>query len=579
MAPPHTPPKDATLRWTPRGEELSSSDTNVFPVDAWAERLSVSPFLIRLLWRRGLRNEGDMDVFLSPGLKHLASPSAWPGMSETAELLAKGLTEGLPFAVWGDYDVDGVTSTALVKDTLTQRGYKVEHHIPNRLEEGYGLSVEGVDRLADAGIRLLLTVDCGISDHAAVARARERGMLVLVSDHHTPSPELPPAQAICNPKLGACPCPDLAGVGVAFFLMAAVNRLLPGTPIDMRQMLDLVALGTLADVVPLTGQNRILVKNGMLLLNEAKRPGVAALKDAAGFAVGAALGAGQLVFGLAPRINAAGRMGQGETALRLLLAPDFDAARPLAAILDELNAERRREEERILGEALDQAETQLHRLGLVLCDPGWHPGVIGIVASRIVENFYRPTLILCEDRDRLKGSGRSIPEFDLYSGVASCQDLLLGFGGHHQAAGLSLAPENLDQLRERFHQVAAEQLGPAPLTPRLKIDEDLPFHLINFDLLKELDLLQPFGQGNPEPLFSSPDVVTRNRRVFGANHAAVELQDPSSGVTLRAKAWRMADKFGPEFVGKKIRVAFTPKIDRYNGCASIDLRLKDWKYC
>jgi len=567
------------MKWTQRtlANPTPTAAANA-QLDAWAAALNVTPFLVRLLWRRGLTSLKDMDVFLSPGLKHLAQPAAWPGMAEAANVLAKGLVAGKKFAVWGDYDVDGVTATALVTDVLRRRGYEVAHYIPNRLHEGYGLNIAGLDQLADAGVGLLLTVDCGVSDHQAVAHARERGLTVVVSDHHTPGAVLPAADAICNPKLGDCPCPDLAGVGVAFFLIAALNKLLPGEPVDMRQVLDLVALGTLADVVPLAGQNRILAKNGMLLISEGRRPGIAALKDVAGFAIGAELGAGQITFGLAPRINAAGRMGHGLIALELLLAPDFDTARPLAAKLNTFNVERRREEETILGQALNQAEEQLDKLGFVLCDQAWHPGVIGIVASRLVEAYYRPTLILCHDNGRLKGSGRSIPECDLYAAIAACGDLLLGFGGHHQAAGLSLAPENLDALRERFPRVVAEQIGDVLLDARLAIDDALSFGQIDFTLLKELELLQPFGQGNPEPLFSSPDVQVRKRKIFGANHATLDLHDSKAGVTLRAKAWRQADKLGQDVVGKTMRVAFTPKIDRYNGLASIDLRLKDWNY-
>jgi single-stranded-DNA-specific exonuclease len=375
---------------------------------------------------------------------------------------------------------------------------------------------------------------------------------------------------------------DLAGVGVAFFLAAAAAAKLAeaGRPrVDVRPLLDMVALGTLADVVALRGQNRILAKNGLLLVAEAARPGIAALKEASGFAVGAALGAGQVTFGLAPRINAAGRMGEAETALQMLLAPDLDTARPLAARLDAMNRDRRREEERILEQALEQAAEQVAagRLGLVLHQDDWHPGVIGIVASRVVEETYRPCLILCrEGEDRLKGSGRSVREFDLHAGLTCCSDVLLGFGGHRQAAGLSLAPENLEALRERFHRTVEEALGPEPLTAGLRLDGDLPFTDIDFTLLKELELLQPFGPGNPEPVFASPPVRVGNRRVFGKNHVALELRDPDAGVTLKGKAWRQAEALGPEVVGRTMRLAFTPKIDRYNGVASIDLRIKDW---
>ncbi|MFV0423450.1 single-stranded-DNA-specific exonuclease RecJ [Oleidesulfovibrio sp.] len=563
-------------QWIRRdGEQLPAT------AGGWAEQLGVSDLLIDLLWARGLRTVEEMDVYLSPGLRHLAPPACWPGLDDAAQVLAEGLSQGLPFAVWGDYDVDGVTSVALVKSFLAAHDIAVQHHIPNRFEEGYGMNVEWVEKLAEQGIRLLLTVDCGISDHAPIARARELGMTVVVSDHHLPAETLPQANAICNPRLADCPCPALAGVGVAFFLMAALNGKLAqrtGKKADIRPLLDLVALGTIADVVDLSGQNRILVKNGLLFMTDAQRPGIAVLKEVSGYSVSASLGAGQVAFGLAPRINAAGRLGQADVALALLMAPDYDSAAPLAAKLDAMNQERKDEEDRILGEAKVQAEGQLEQMGLVLYAPDWHAGVIGIVASRIVEEFYRPTLILCDEGGVIKGSGRSTSEFHLHEGLTRCADLLLGFGGHKQAAGMSLPHDNLKELRKRFNDVVVEACGAKPLTARLKVDAELGFEKASdFSLLKELELLQPFGMGNAEPTFSSPLLEVRGNRKFGKNHMQLELLDPVCGVTLRAKAWRQADNMPRDMKGRKMRLAYTPRIDRYNGLASVDLRIKDWE--
>lgn len=559
--------------WLPRPNGTAAPSD----IDSWAQSLQITPLIARLLWQRGMHSMTDMDVFLSPGLKHLANLDALPGLTDAAETLAKGLASGKTFAVWGDYDVDGVTSTALVIDFLAKHGIEAKYHLPNRFSEGYGLNKEGIEALAADGVELLLTVDCGITSMEEVARAKELGMTVVVSDHHLPGTELPAADAIVDPRLSDCPCPDLAGVGVAFLLMAALNRLLPTPAVDVRQFLDLVALGTIADVVKLKGQNRILVKNGLLLLSEAKRPGVAALKEACGFAPAASLGAGQVGFGLGPRINAAGRIGEAEIALKMLLAKDYDTARPLAAKLDALNTERRSTEDTILKDAKKQAETQLENLGLVLYHPEWHPGVIGIVASRIVEAHYRPTLIITNENGHLKGSGRSTKEFNLYDGLCACEDLLLGFGGHKQAAGLSLEEENLDALREAFHNAVAEQCGEAPLAPTLYVDGELSFTDIDFTLLKELELLQPFGMGNAEPIFTSPTVRVRKRRVFGKNHIKLDLIDETTGISLGAKAWRQAEHMPPSLEGKNIQLAYTPKIDRYRGTATIDLQIKDWK--
>ncbi|MDE7064904.1 MAG: DHH family phosphoesterase, partial [Desulfovibrionaceae bacterium] len=403
------------------------------PEATWAEELGISPLLLDLLWKRGLDSKTEMDAFLSPNLRLLAPPDRWPGLPEAAEVLRDALRAGKSLAVWGDYDVDGITSTALVLDVLQQHGIEARPYLPDRRSEGYGLNIPALERLAAEGVAALLTVDCGISDAEAVARARELGMTVVISDHHLPPPTLPSAHAICNPRLGDCPCPQLAGVGVAFFLMAAVNSgLAPytGRRCDMRDVLDLVALGTLADVVRLSGQNRILVKNGLLKIAQASRPGIASLKVVSGFNAAASLGGGQVVFSLAPRVNAAGRLGEAGLALRLLRAATHEEAAPLAQELDLMNTRRRSEEERIHKEARVLAAAQEHRAGLVLHGNDWHPGVIGIVASRIVDEFYRPTLILCDDNGSIKGSGRSVQEFDLHAGLSAISDVFLGFGGH-----------------------------------------------------------------------------------------------------------------------------------------------------
>ncbi|SKA76234.1 single-stranded-DNA-specific exonuclease RecJ [Desulfobaculum bizertense] len=562
-----------SLNWIPRPQEKETPAD----IERRAEALHVSPRIATILWQRGMHTAEQMDTFMSPGLKHLAPLSEYPGLNEAAQILADGLLAGKKFAVWGDYDVDGVTSTALVTDVLAEKNIDSMHHLPDRFSEGYGLNCAGIEALAEQGVELLLTVDCGITNIQEVTRAKELGMTVVVSDHHLPGKELPPADAIVDPRCADCPCADLAGVGVAFMLMAAVNALVP-PKVDIRKFLDFVALGTIADVVKLRGQNRVLVKNGLLLLGEAKRPGIAALKEVSKYAPTAALGAGQVGFGLAPRINAAGRIGKAEDALTLLLSKNYSTARPIAAQLDDLNTERRATEDSILQEALTQAESQSkNRLGLVLYHPDWHAGVIGIVASRIVEAFYRPTLILTKEGDHLKGSGRSTHEFHLYDGLTECSELLLGFGGHKQAAGMSLDENKLPALRDAFDKAVRKQCGDSPLTATLLTDGELPFAEIDFTLLKELELLQPFGPGNAEPVFVSPPVKVERRSVFGKNHIKLDLLDEQSGIRQSAKAWRQAENILPGIQGRSIRIAFTPRIDRYRGTARIDLYIKDWK--
>ncbi len=571
----------------PKIWKLRSEEDLPASIPAIAEELGITEMLTEILWNRGFRTSKEMDLFLSPGLRNLCQPSEIPGVEESAAVLAQGLMQGMKMAVWGDYDVDGVTSTAMVKSFLKDRGFDCDHYLPNRLEEGYGLNVNGIRKLRDDGIDLLLTVDCGISNNGEIAAANEMGMTVVVSDHHLPAEELPPAEAICNPRMteyngkefGECSCATLAGVGVAFMLMARLNRLLPGEPVDMRQYLDFVALGTIADVVELQGQNRILVKNGLLLLKDARRPGLAALKVVSGYDMFAAIGAGQVGFGLAPRINASGRMGDPGKALDLLMCEDMDTARPIAKVLDELNAERKAEEDRILEEAFAQAEEHIkrdNRAGLVLYSTSWHPGIIGIVASRVVEKFYRPTVMLCEENGIIKGSARSIKEFHIHESLTSMSELFLNFGGHKLAAGMSFKAEYLSEFRERFDQAVIDKIGNKALKPTLKVDRELPLENIDYVLLKELELMQPFGMGNPEPVFTTPPVEVLERRPMGKAHVKLTVADKDKKRRMPAKAWRMADQLGSELIGATMRFAFSPKIDKFNGIPTIELTVRDY---
>jgi len=539
--------------------------------------LDISPLLVRLLWARGLRTADDMDLFLSPGLRHLARPEQWSGLTHAAQVIAWAMTQGKKAAVWGDYDVDGITSTALLLLFFRARGFFPEHHIPHRQTEGYGLNIPGIETLAAKGVELMITVDCGIGHHREVSRAKELGMTVVISDHHLPDAKLPPADAIMNPKLGSCPCPHLAGVGVAFLLAAVLNRLLPGEHLDMRQFLDLVALGTLADVVELTGQNRILVKNGLSLLKEGKRPGILALKEVCGYKSSAVLDEDCVGFGLAPRINAAGRLGHADTALRLLLAEDLAEAKDSAKELDAYNTQRRSIGREIQGQAQDMAQGQADRFGLVLYAPDWHEGVIGIIASKIAETLYRPTIVLTEDESgHLKGSGRSIPEFSLHEALAACRELLTGFGGHSQAAGLRLAKDNLEAFQESFDAVAGKAFGHQKPKPTLLLDAVLGFNQVDYDLLKELELLAPFGPDNPKPVFLSPQVSVLNRKIVGADHVFLDLRDDEAKVTLRGKAWNQAQALPQSVTRKTMQLAYTPKFNEFNGITSIELTLRDW---
>lgn len=559
------------------------------PDPAWAETFGISPLLLDIIWNRGFKSEEAIGRFLDAPLKALTPPDDWPQIAHAAGILADNLLGGKKLAVWGDYDVDGITATTLVLDLLEFHGFEVLHHLPDRRAEGYGLNVENVEKLAALGCETLLTVDCGISDVEAVSRARELGLTVVVSDHHVPPAQLPPAHAFVNPRMEAekpWPFQGLAGVGVAFYLMAKVNQLLSrstGRKYPMSKALDLVCLGTLADVMPLCGENRILARGGLDVLQEPKRPGFAALKIVAGLDLHGKLDSSQAVFRLAPRINAAGRMGTPETALKLLRAADYSSAEMLAEELDAQNTARKTEEARIFREARQQALELLGNgvwAGLVLYGADWHPGIIGIAASRVVEEFERPAIVLCGNGEIYKGSGRSWADFDLYAGLKACEASLEGFGGHRMAAGMSVKPENLERFRREFAKVAADSLGLAPIPRILKLERELSFAEVSEPhFVSELSLLQPFGPENPEPLFLSRRLILRKRNPLGrtGEHLLLELEEEDSGRKMSAKAWRMASSLPERITGQKIRIVFTPRLDTWNGYPTIDLGIKDWK--
>ena len=579
------------MRPAPEAQGQGSEDAPMTLQPRWADELSISPLLLEILWRRGLTDCKSINAYLSAGLSSLTPPQFWPQVPEAGKLLADELLAGKSLAVWGDYDVDGVTATALVQDVLAFHGFETASHLPNRQSEGYGINAAGVAALAEAGHDILLTVDCGIADVEALARARQLGMTVIVTDHHVPPDQLPEAHAICNPRLGEpglWPCSRLAGVGVAFYLMAFVNAALEphtGKRFNMADVLDLVALGTIADVMPLTGENRVLVRAGLVRMGRRPRPGIAALKAVSGHDAASELTAGQVAFRLAPRMNAAGRMGSAEAALALLRQKDHAGSAKLAEQLDDFNSARKSEEERIHAQARQQAADMLAQAphaALVLYGKDWHPGIVGIVASRIVDEFYRPAIVICQEGAGLKGSGRSVREFDLYAGIAQVADCLTGFGGHRQAAGVRLEAHRLEEFRARFDAAVAEALGPKPLEPTLTLECELDFaKASDLDFLKELELMQPFGSGNAEPVFASPPLLVTERSFLGRSreHVLLRLRDESSGITLQAKAWRMAEALPPSLVGKTIRIAYTPRIDGYGGVPSVDVGIRDWKLC
>lgn len=542
----------------------------------------LSPFLAQVLYSRGIPQE-KIEEYLIPQLRLLRLEGLEHAFQPAVEAFVGALLSGRCVAVWGDYDVDGVTSSALVHHVITRHGFPLYCHIPKR-EDGYGMTQEGIHFLHSEGVQMIMTVDCGITDVEPVALARSLGIDVIITDHHIPPQVLPNAVAICNPKLCETAYQHFAGVGVTFIVMALVNTMLSkhtGRTVDMRECLDLVALGSIADLVPLHGQNRIMVKNGLLLLKEAKRTGIRALKEVIGMRADAPVTAGQVGFRLAPRINASGRMGHAKDAFHLLTTNDREEARVLAERVNSYNEERQAQEEAMTQEAHAQAEVLNERASLVVYNPDWHHGIIGIVASRLVETYYKPCVVLCNDGDIIKGSARSIAELDLYDALCDCKDLFIRFGGHTAAAGMSMLPENIENFTLRFEEAVLQRIGPQPYMPSLHIDGLLSFSFAREQTFKDdLESLQPFGVKNAEPVFISPHLIIKDIRYFGEGspHVNITLYDDTSGITLQAKAWHLASEFTTYDIGRAIEIAYSPTIEEYKGIPHSTVKVRDWNW-
>ncbi len=545
-----------------------------------ASALALHPLAARVLATRGYLDPAAAEHFMAAKLADLPDPFTMKGMDAAVARIARALDQGEKIACYGDYDVDGVTSTALLTGFLRAAGADVVTYTPHRLVEGYGLNADAVAKLAAQGVRLLVTLDCGITSVDEVRAAAALGVETVVVDHHTVPVELPAAAAILNPHQPGCayPSKDLAAVGVTFALAMALRRRLREAgrfgaarpEPNLREALDLVALGTIADVVSLTGANRILVRWGLDELARSRRPGVRALKRVAGIPEGAPVTAGQVGFRLAPRINAAGRLDDAGRGVRLLLEAGADAARALAEELDRENQSRQEIERRILEEATEDARARVHAgaRGLVLARDGWHAGVVGIVASRVAERFHRPAVLVAMAEGAGKGSGRSIEGFHLYDALAACSAHLARFGGHKHAAGVTIERASLDAFRAAFEAIAAERLRPEDLVPRQRIDGWIVEGDVSDRAAEDLARLGPFGAGHPEPVFALRGPAGR-ARVVGAGGAHLKLALGKLDAIGFGMGEKLAACAGP------VEAAFTVGFDEWDGARRLQLRLRD----
>ena len=553
-------------------------------VDRLAAALQVSPITARLLCIRGLGEIDRAQRFLSPSLSDLHDPFALADMRTAVERIERAIARRERIAIHGDYDVDGVTSTVILRRALELLGADVTHFIPERLRDGYGLQPASLDRLAADGVRLVISVDCGIRGIEAADRARALGLDLIITDHHEPDTALPRAFAVINPKRHDCTYPDknLAGVGVALKLVQALCTK-SGRASWLPAFVKVAAIGTLADVVPLVGENRVIAKLGLEMLSRGPHKiGLRSLLDVCGL-TGKDIDSYHIGFVLAPRVNAAGRMSTPDIAARLLLASDEamgDEARALAEQLNAENLRRQQEEAEIVAQARTAVETDLEigsRTVIVVAGEGWHRGVIGIVASKLVDALHRPAIVLSIDDGVAHGSCRSIPSFNMLAALESCAEVMAKFGGHKQAAGLTIDATRIRELRARVNEYADTCLTPDDLRPRLWIDGTLAFKSIGAQVASELTTLAPFGAANPCPIFraSRVEVVDGPRRVKDRHLKMAFRQD---GRVMRGIAWRASER--ETFVAEHrsaIDLAFSVEQDTWNGERYLQLSVADFR--
>lgn len=554
----------------------------VVPPDYIRSLPSVHPLLAQILYNRE-KNAFAAQEMLEGRKPAEDDPFLMRDVAKATKLIREVILSKEPIIVYGDYDVDGVTASAVLKRTLEAFGAVVDVYIPNRVDEGYGLNKEAITALAEDSVRLMITVDCGVRSIAEVELAQQLGMKVIITDHHHVNGALPPADAIINPKQPECiyPFKELAGVGVAYKLAQALIRQnkvdpLPTTlkDLDETSLLDMVALGTIADMVPLVGENHYLVAVGLERINVADHPGLAALMQVAGITPGD-ITAKTIGYNFSPRLNAAGRISEAQTALDLLLAPDMNRALPLAKELDVLNTERRNLTQRVRDEAREFVlQKDMPQVLIFVASDSFASGVVGLAANRLVDEFYRPAVVISIEGDYSKGSARSIPEFHITEALDSMPGLLVRHGGHAAAAGFTIKTELLPELENRLYALAHQQLDGLNLSPMFAVDAEVPLTDLSWDLYRELQRLEPYGFGNPHPVFSSRKVRVCNSRSVGIDgrHLKFSVED-SLGTQWDAIAFHLGYWEGriPSYVD----IAYVLERNEWNGRVKLQLNVKD----
>lgn len=538
-----------------------------------ASTASVSEAFAQVLINRGIKTPEAVRAFLDPTLQRLEDPYEIPNLKRACEVISSAIKAGKRILVHGDYDTDGLTATAIMVSTISSLGGDVVYFIPDRFEHGYGFNPPGVEYATEAGASVIVTVDCGITSHETVKMAKERGISVVITDHHEPlrdremMPIVPDeADAVVNPLLRKTddPEPNISGATVAIKVAIA----LAGMGYS-QELLDLACLGTVADLVPLIGDNRIIAKEGLRLINDSPRAGIRALKEVSSVKQ---LTAGLLSFTLIPRLNASGRIDNANRVIRLLLTDNYNEAIELAEYLSAMNTKRQRVEEEVMEEAVEMVRQKGYDRCIVVASEGWHEGVVGIVASRLTDMFYRPAFVFNIEGGIAKGSARSIPPFDLYRGLSGCRDLLIAFGGHKQAAGLRLKASDIEAFENRMNRIITEAVPEEELVPLLKIDASVRLRDVNLSLVNELARMEPFGYGNPEPLLGTKGIEAVNPRIVGKNHLKIFLKENS--LILDAIGFDMGDSISLLEENSLVDAVYTPQINEWEGNKSLQLKLR-----
>ncbi len=543
-----------------------------------------TPALATLLAQRGIRTPEEAREFYRPSLAHLHDPFLMQDMDRAVGRIEQALRDKEPIMVYGDYDVDGTTSVALVYSVLSRCTGALMHYIPDRYKEGYGVSTLGIDRATERGVKLIIALDCGVKAVDKVAYAKEKGIDFIICDHHLPGEKIPDAVAVLDPKRSDCPYPfkELSGCGIGFKLMQAFAQHNNMPFSELEELLDLVAVSIACDIVPLDGENRTLAHFGLKQINNGRRrPGIQALLDLSN--IKKPLSVMDLVFVLGPRINAAGRIEHGQQAVELLLARDGNEAANIAQRVDGNNATRQGLDKAITEQALGLFETDAFlkdAWSTVVFDPKWHKGVVGIVASRLIEQHYRPTIVLTESNGKVAGSARSVKGFNVHDAIAACAGLLEQFGGHMYAAGLTMKPENVTAFRAQFEAVVRQTLPAALRIPEEEVDLEIGLEEIQPAFVKGIEAMAPFGPANMKPVFLTRGVVARDARTIGngGDHLKFRITDPANtNVQLEAIAFRQGEKLELFRSGQPFSLLYNIDENHFNGQVTLQLNVKDMK--